>query len=173
MSCPAIKLHHYQVTGLRLEVHACLCQVAAWAKLLRIGYLKLSRVAGEFGLGSRKFEIGHLSNDTATPITAGQPSTLKRLAAGLNRDAIGTLLEIGDRKPALDLDTQGIGALNQHRFKLRHFRQQVGRGRARQAILPLRSVNIAVQKWNACKVSALTARPLRRGGLVGISHTFM
>lgn len=172
MKCAAIKILHNQVTWLRLQVHTGWGHVSTWAKLFRVGNLDLGGVAGKFRLRAGEFKTARLANDTAGAIASHEPSALKRSVAGLNGDAVFGLIKGSQGKPALDRYTQGFRAASQHRFKLIQFRQQTGIGRAGQAVLPLRGVNLAFMKWNAGEVPNLTARPVS-GMLVGIFKALM
>src|SRR5580698_8690107 len=129
MSCAAIKLHHHHVIRLRLEVHACECQVAAWAQLLRVGKVNLSRVAGKLRLRTCELETACLAHNTTASIATHEPPTFKRSVTGRNSHPICGLLKVSNAKPALDPYTQVFRAASQHRFKLLHFRQQTGVGR--------------------------------------------
>ena len=118
------------------------------------------RVAGEFRLRSGEFKTARLANNAAASIATHEPFRFEKMIAGLNRHPILGLLKVSNCEPALDFDTQGFCAASEHRFKLLHFRNQIGVGRAWQAISPLRGINIAFKKWNAGEVPYLTAWPL-------------
>src|SRR5882757_2286721 len=98
MSCPAIKLEHHQVTWLRLEVHACGCQVAAGTELLRVDKVNLSRVAGKLWLRTGEFKIAELANNTPASIATHEPFALKKLVAGLNSYFVRGLLKVSHGK---------------------------------------------------------------------------
>src|ERR1700722_8086486 len=172
MKCPTIKLLDLQVTWLGLKVHAGCCHVAARMELLRVGNINLGRITSEFRLRTGKFETGCLANNTPASIATHEPFTFKGLITGLNGYYISGLLKVSHGKTALDLHPQSFRAACQHLFKLRHFRNQTGVRRARQAILPLCRVNIAIMKWNAGEVSCLTAGPLF-AILVGVFKAFV
>src|ERR1700722_11415007 len=87
---------------------------------------------------------------------------------------IEVLVKASNAKPALDPNAQGFSAASQHRFKLLHFRQQIGGGRAWQTIAPPGGVNIAVMKRNAGEVPSLAAGSLYRSrGLVRVFKVFV
>jgi len=159
MKCPAVEVLDQHVTGLRLQVHARCRQVSTRLELFGINEVNSSGVAGKFWFRAREFKTSQLANHAPTAIATHEPLSLEGGVTRLNGHAVFGSMKARDRKPAPDFYAERLCAARQHRFKLGHFGHQTGFGRTRQAIPPLRWVDIAVVKWNAGEVPCLTTRP--------------